>query len=82
MANSNEGAGHYESEIDRETGEESYVEETRVVRSTRVVQALELQVIDGYAGVHQASKVRPFGVWNRTIDAEGQRRQILRNVLT
>jgi hypothetical protein len=76
------GTGHYESEIDRETGEEFYVEETRVVRSTKVVQELELQVIDGHGGVHRASKVRPFGVWNRTIDAEGQRHQILRNVLT
>jgi hypothetical protein len=72
--------GRYESEIDRETGEEFYIEETHVVRTTKDVQELHLKVIDGHGGVHEASKVRPFGVWNRTIESSQQGGDVFRNV--
>lgn len=62
------GTGHYESEMDRETGKEFFVEQQSVVRSTKIVRELKLQIIDGHGGGHSASKARPFGVWSRSIE--------------
>ncbi len=68
-----ERIGEVFTEIDRETGEESYVDETRIIRTTRTVEEISLTITDGHGTSHSAKKVRPFGTWSRRIEARRER---------
>src|SRR5260370_42261863 len=63
-----ETVGGGQMEFDGETGEEVWVVDTIIVRTTDTVTEISLEVIDGHGEHHSATKSRPFGTWTRRID--------------
>ena len=62
-----EDTGGGELEFDPETGEEKWVEQTTLVRTTNTIDEISLEVIDGHGEHHSVTKLPPFGSWERRI---------------